>query len=48
MALSDDVKNAAVGPSSSMTWTQLGLAVIFVLVVIFAWRQVTHFIMGEL
>lgn len=30
--------------STSMSWTQLAAVVVFVLVVVFAWRQVTLFI----
>jgi hypothetical protein len=48
MSLSDDFQAAVAAPSAGMTWPQLGLAVIFVLIVALAWRQVTHFIMGEL
>ena len=35
-------------PTSGMTWTQLGAATIFVIVVALMWRQVTLFIMKEL
>ena len=34
--------------SSSMSWTQLAAVVVFVLVVLFAWRQVTRFIAQEI
>jgi hypothetical protein len=34
--------------SSSMSWTQLAAVVVFVLVVLFAWRQVTLFIAQEI
>jgi hypothetical protein len=33
-------------PTSTMSWTQLAAVVVFVLVVLFAWRQITHF-MGQ-
>lgn len=35
-------------PSQGMTWTQLGAAVVFVLVVAVAWRQITFYIMREM
>lgn len=35
-------------PSDAMSWTQLAAATVFVLVVAFAWRQVTLMIMREL
>lgn len=42
------VGSALKAPSQSMTWTQLALATMFVLVVAVAWRQVTLMIMREL
>lgn len=30
----------------NMTWTQLAAVVVFVIVVLFAWRQVTEFILA--
>jgi hypothetical protein len=35
-------------PAPGMTWTQLGAATVFVIVVAVAWRQVTLYIMREL
>lgn len=35
-------------PTSSMSWTQLAGATVFVIVVALMWRQVTLFIMKEL
>jgi len=35
-------------PTSTMTWTQLGAATVFVIVVAVAWRQVVLFGMREL
>ncbi len=35
-------------PSDNMTWLQLGAATIFVVAVLFMWRQVTLAIMEEL
>ncbi len=45
--LMQDARSALAAPSSGMSWAQLGAAVIFVLAVMFAWRQVTNFIMRE-
>lgn len=35
-------------PSDGMTWTQLAASVVFVLVVVVAWRQVIQLIMREI
>lgn len=35
-------------PSQTMTWGQLAAAVVFVIVIAIAWRQVTLMIAGEL
>lgn len=35
-------------PSANMSWTQLAASVVFVLVVLFAWRQVVLFIRREI
>ena len=35
-------------PAPNLSWTQLGAATIFVLVVVVMWRQVTLFIMDEI
>lgn len=34
-------------PSANMSWAQLAAAVVFVLVVLIAWRQVIRFIHAE-
>jgi len=43
-----DVNAALAAPSKSMSWSQLALATVFVLIVAVAWRQVTLMIMNEL
>ena len=42
------LKAAVRAPSSGMSWTQVAAVVIFVLAVLFAWRQVTLLIMREI
>lgn len=36
------LKSAVTKPSESMSWMQLAAATIFVVVVLFAWRQVVY------
>jgi hypothetical protein len=48
MSTLDDAKAALKAPAQGLTWLQLAAATVFVIVVAFAWRQVTHFIMGEI
>lgn len=43
-----NIGEALKAPFAGMTWTQLAAATVFVLVVIFAWRQVTLFIGQEI
>lgn len=43
-----DMMDRLKSPTSSMTWTQLAGATVFVIIVAFMWRQVTLFIMKEL
>lgn len=42
------ITSALSAPMTGMSWAQLAAVVVFVLAVAFAWRQVTHFIMGEI
>lgn len=46
--LETDMQDVLAAPSSTMTWPQLVAAVVVVMVAVFMWRQVTHFIMGEI
>jgi hypothetical protein len=48
MSALSDAKTALKAPATGLTWLQLAAATVFVIVVAFMWRQVTHFIMGEI
>lgn len=41
------LKSAVTKPSENMSWVQLAAATIFVLCVMFAWRQVVYLASGE-
>jgi hypothetical protein len=43
-----DVMDSLGRPSAGMSWTQLAAAVVFVLVVMVGWRQITFYIMREM
>jgi hypothetical protein len=48
MSVLDDARATLKAPATGLSWLQLAAAVVFVIVVAFMWRQVTHFIMGEI
>ena len=48
MSLASDMGASLQSPfSNNMTWLQLAAVVVFILIVLFAWRQVTLFISAE-
>jgi hypothetical protein len=40
----DQLTEALSSPSKNMTWPQLAASVVFILIVLIAWRQVVRFI----